>query len=140
VAGEKAKEGYGHVADGRMERDYGVQPMISPPTLKLPPFLQEQDGEIRLVGHRISIVDILRFYREGYSAEMLAARYETVTLAQIHYVIGFYLENQAAVDGYLDAYIGDCERMRKEAGPEQGRLRARLMAMREAQRKAAHVG
>jgi uncharacterized protein (DUF433 family) len=95
-----------------------------------------------LVGHRLSIVDILTLYRDGYTAEMLAARYETVALAQIHYVIGFYLENQATVDAYLDEYIADCERMRKDAvaNPEQGRLRARLMAMREAQRKAAHVG
>lgn len=110
--------------------------------IALPPYLHEQDDEIRLVGHRISIVDILTFYRDGYTAEMLAARYESITLAQIHHVIAFYLENQAVVDGYLDQYLKDCEDGRKRAlaTPEQQRLRQRLLTLRAAQRKVAHVG
>ena len=79
----------------------------------LPSFLHEQDGEIRLVGHRISIVDILTFYRDGYTPEMLAARYESISLALIHHVIAFYLGNQADVDAYLDQYLADCERLRR---------------------------
>ena len=108
----------------------------------LPSFLQEQDGEIRLVGHRISIVDILTFYRDGYTPEMLAARYESISLAQIHYVIAFYLENQPAVDAYLNQYLADCERLRQRATatPEHQRLRERLLSMRNVQRKAQHVG
>jgi uncharacterized protein (DUF433 family) len=109
--------------------------------IALPPMLHEQDDEIRLVGHRISIVDILTFYRDGYSAEMLAARYDTITLAQVHHVIAFYLENQAVVDAYLDQYLKDCERFRRQAlaTPEQQRLRQRLLTLREAQRNAAHA-
>ena len=81
----------------------------------LPPFLHEQDGEIRLTGHRISIVDILTFYRDGYRPEMLAARYEGVSLALIHRVIAFYRANQDAVDAYLNQYLSDCQRLRQEA-------------------------
>jgi uncharacterized protein (DUF433 family) len=108
----------------------------------LPPFLHEQDGEIRLVGHRISIVDILSFYRDGYTPEMIAARYDSISLALIHYVIAFYLDNQTAVDAYLDEYLAECERLRRHATatPERQRLRQRLLSMRNAQRKAQHVG
>ena len=110
-------------------------------SLKLPEFLEESDGEIRITGHRISIVDLLYYYREGYTSEMLAARYPTLTLARIHYVIGFYHENQPAVDSYLNQYLADCDRLREEAlaSPNHQILRQRLLAMREAQFKAAHA-
>jgi uncharacterized protein (DUF433 family) len=108
---------------------------------QLPAFLHEQDGEIRLVGHRISIVDILQFYRDGYTPEMLAARYETLNLAQIHYVIAFYHEHQPAMDAYLNDYLAECDRSRQGASKSPGyqNLRQRLLAMRKAQRKAAHA-
>jgi uncharacterized protein (DUF433 family) len=109
--------------------------------LQLPPILHEQDGEIRLIGHRISIVDILYFYRDGYTPEMLAARYETLNLAQIHYVIAFYHEHQQAVDAYLNDYLAESDRLRLETAkaPAYQTLRQRLLAIRQAQHKAAHA-
>ena len=83
--------------------------------LKLPPILHEEDGEVRIIGHRISIVDILQFYRDGCTPEMLAARYEILNLAQIHYVIAFYHEHQQALDTYLNDYLAECDRRRLEA-------------------------
>jgi hypothetical protein len=47
--------------------------MSSKLNVKLPDFLHVQDDEVRLAGHRLSIVDILAPYRDGYTPEMLAA-------------------------------------------------------------------
>ena len=45
----------------------------------LPDFLTQDDcGDIRLTGHRIGIEDIVFFYNEGYSAEMLLAEFPTL--------------------------------------------------------------
>jgi uncharacterized protein (DUF433 family) len=69
--------------------------------MQLPEFLHEQDGEIRLVGHRISLFQLLAFYQEGYSAEMLREQFPTLSMALIHKVLGFYWENRAQVDSDL---------------------------------------
>ena len=69
--------------------------------MQLPDFLHEQDGEIRLVGHRISLFHLLTFYQEGYSAEMLREQFPTLSMALIHKVLGFYWENQGQLDAAL---------------------------------------
>jgi uncharacterized protein (DUF433 family) len=46
----------------------------------------------------VGLVDIVFFYRQGDSPEMLHARFPTIALSLVHKVIAFYLENQAAVD------------------------------------------
>ena len=70
----------------------------------LPEFLTRLDGEVRLTGHRINLFSVVRLYQEGFSAEALSARFPTVSLAKIHKIIAFYLENQAAVDEYVSHY------------------------------------
>ena len=64
--------------------------------MTLPDFLRaDERGEIFLAGHRVTLYHVLKDYREGFSAEMLAAAYPTVPLAMVHKVIAFYLENPA---------------------------------------------
>ena len=69
--------------------------------MQLPEFLHEQDGEIRLVGHRISLYHLLTFYQEGYSAEMLHERFPTLSMALIHKMLGFYWKYRARIDADL---------------------------------------
>lgn len=69
--------------------------------MRLPEFLEQQDGEIRLTGHRISLFHLLGSYNEGYSAEMLREQFPTLAMAQIHKVLGFYWENKAEVDALM---------------------------------------
>lgn len=69
--------------------------------MKLPDILAEEDGFIRVVGHRIGLQHIVRFYSDGYSVEMLIEQFPTLSLPLIHKLIAFYLENQAEVDAYV---------------------------------------
>jgi uncharacterized protein (DUF433 family) len=68
----------------------------------LPEFLNEQDGEVRLTGHRISLFDVLWFYREGQSAEMLIEQFPTLSMALIHKTLAYYWENKSELDVELD--------------------------------------
>jgi uncharacterized protein (DUF433 family) len=99
--------------------------------MNLPDFLTESEGgDIRLVGHRIGLFHLVRWYNEGYSPEMLVCQYPTLPLALVHKVIAFYLENRAEVDGYVAACQAELSRQ-QEASPRRldvAALRARLEA------------
>ncbi|MGH7200293.1 MAG: DUF433 domain-containing protein [Planctomycetaceae bacterium] len=81
--------------------------------MTLPEFLtQTADGEILLTGHRIDLFHVVHYYNEGYSPEMLATQYPSLSLALIHKVIAFYLENRQEVDEYVSRYRADLEQQR----------------------------
>src|SRR5947209_697623 len=66
--------------------------------MNLPDFLTEDAyGHIHVTGHRIGLNDVVYFYNDGQSPEMLHEQFPTLSLALIHKVIAFYLENQAEV-------------------------------------------
>src|SRR5947208_187719 len=82
------------------------------------------DGEIRLASHRIGLYHLVQHYNEGESAEMLAARYPTLSLPLVHKVLAYYLENQAQVD----AYVANCEAAAKDQ--QQGARALNLNSLR----------
>jgi uncharacterized protein (DUF433 family) len=102
--------------------------------MNLPEFLRSVDGEIRLTGHRIGLVHVVKLYNEGYSAEMIAAYFPTLPLSLVHRVIAFYLENQEEVDREVTAHEQEMERLEAEARrtrttPTIEELRRRLASM-----------
>ena len=51
--------------------------------MELPDFLtNDNDENIRMRGHRISLQDVVRFYNEGYSSEMLIGEEENFYLSR----------------------------------------------------------
>lgn len=94
--------------------------------------IDHPDGEIRLTGHRISLMNVVDLHNEGVTAEGIAVEYPGLRLAHIHKALAFYLDNQAEVD----AYVARC-RVRIERdmampsrGPGLVELRQRLEARR----------
>jgi uncharacterized protein (DUF433 family) len=88
-----------------------------------------------LMGHRIGLHEIVLYYNESYSPEMLVGQFPTLSLALIHKTIAFYLENRAEVDAYVAAHEAACARLRAAARKAPGlqELRQRLQAMRKAE-------
>lgn len=70
----------------------------------------EGPDRIRLKGHRIHIRYIVKLYRHGYSPEQIALEYPGVNLEQIHFVIAYYLRNQADIDAMIARIHADDER------------------------------
>ncbi len=82
--------------------------------MSLPDFLTlAPDGEIRLTAHRIGLYDLIWYYNEGYSPEMLVCQFPTVPLALVHKVVAWYLENQAEADHYVAACNEEMTRQRE---------------------------
>jgi uncharacterized protein (DUF433 family) len=65
-------------------------------------FLSEDD--IRIKGTRIGIEIVLVDYLQGSSPEEIAARYRSLSLEQVYATITYYLQNQAKVEVYLEAW------------------------------------
>src|SRR3954468_7393300 len=103
--------------------------------MKLPEFLtQDVAGFITITGHRIGLNHLVRLYTEGWSVEMIACEFDTLTLAEIHKVIAFYLENRDAVDAYVREEKAEGEKLRATAPPgiPLAELRRRIESMRQA--------
>jgi uncharacterized protein (DUF433 family) len=93
-------------------------------SLELPPFLtRRDDGEIAVTGTRITLHHVLWHYRDGESAEDLAADYPSLHSPIVHKLIAYHLENRPEVDRYLAAYQSELDRQRS-ASPSASLPRA----------------
>ncbi len=105
--------------------------------MNLPDFLnRDASGEIRLTDHRIGLFHVVHYYNDGYSAEMLAGQFPDLSLALIHKVIAFYLENRDDVDAYIATCKNELQRQRAE-NPNRlplAALRQRLEQAQQAER------
>jgi uncharacterized protein (DUF433 family) len=97
--------------------------------MQLPDFLtQDPDGEIHVSGRRIGIYTLVRYYREKkLPAEEIAEEFE-LPLATVYKFLAFYLENQAEVDAYVDAYRAELERQEAAYVPTPEQLELRKWA------------
>ena len=104
--------------------------------MTLPDFLaQDKYDYIHVTDHRVGLGDIVFFFRQGDSPEMLHARFPTVSLPLFYKIIAFCLENQVAVDEYASRQAEEMARQRADArpGPSLDELRRRREAERLAQ-------
>jgi uncharacterized protein (DUF433 family) len=84
--------------------------------MRLPDFLKEDSlGYIHLNGHRIGLDNIIPYYNEGYSPEMLVEEFPTLSVDLVRKVIEFYQQNRAEVDAYVKNCDAENERHRANA-------------------------
>ena len=81
------------------------------------------DGEIRLTGHRISLYDVVSFYQEGYTPEMLHEEFPSVPLLLIRQVLDFYRENKDQVDADVAEKRSSLESLEASIPPSPALLR-----------------
>ena len=96
--------------------------------MNLPDFLIDHpDGEIRLTGHRISLLHVVDRYNEGMTAERISVEYPTLSLAHIHTTLAFYLENREEVDAYVAGERAEIDRQIAAYIPSPAVLRIRKL-------------
>jgi uncharacterized protein (DUF433 family) len=113
--------------------------MERPDTLieRLPDCLHwSPDGEIRVVGRRISLFHILKSHEElGESPETIAENYE-LSSELVHEVIAFAREHRPEVDPYMADYRAGLERQYAEYVPSPAQLRIRRLVEERMARQA----
>src|SRR4051812_47022488 len=103
--------------------------VISNPQATIP-LQTDADGAVRVSGTRVTLDTVIEFYQQGYTAEQIAEGFNTLLLADIHSVIGYYLSHRADVDAYLAQRRRQHDQIKRECeakSPSNG-LRERLLA------------
>ena len=107
------------------------------------PLTELDNGVLRVTGTRIPLERIVEHYRAGQTPEQIVEAFDSLRLADVYTLIGFYLENRAAVDEYvreMDELGDEMERKIKAEMPLRPGFKqelkerwARLQAERNAQ-------
>ena len=119
--------------DTRPQLDISPQPV---PLTRLP------DGTLRVTGTRISLDSVISSHKHGESPEEIVGSYDSLKLADVYCVIGYYLSHTDEVDAYLRRRRRGRRSSREieaRQGPLPLDLRERLQAGRacmEAERNA----
>jgi uncharacterized protein (DUF433 family) len=97
------------------------------------PLESREDGAILVAGTRIPLDTVIHAFRNGDSVEEIIEQYDTLRIADVYAIIGYYLDHQEEVDGYLRRRQVDADEFRRtlEAQFPSHGLRERLLARRQ---------
>lgn len=94
------------------------------------PLETDTHGVIRVSNTRVTLDTIVTAFKDGATAEEIAQQYPTVPLADVYYVIGYYLRRQDEVESYLGRRQQEADELQKqmEARSNPIGIRERLLA------------
>jgi flavin-binding protein dodecin/uncharacterized protein (DUF433 family) len=97
------------------------------------PLRADEEGVVRVGETRVPLDAVVSAFRLGETAEGIAEQYPSLRLDDVYLVLGYYLDYQEAVDGYIARREDEATRLREEieADFDPTGLRARLLARRE---------
>ena len=98
------------------------------------PLQTDPAGVVRVGNTRVTLDTVVSAFRDGATAEEIVQQYPSLNLADVYYVIGYYLRRTSEVDAYLQKRINDAEvsRNQNESRFDPSGVRARLLARRSA--------
>ena len=100
------------------------------------PLETDSQGVIRVSKTRVTLDTLVTAFKDGATAEEIAQQYPSVSLADVYYVIGYYLRRQTEVESYLTARQHEAEDVRKqnESRFDPAGIRSRLLARQTSRR------
>jgi len=108
---------------------------LAEPLEQAVPLRTDEHGVVRVGDTRVTLDTVISAWERGRTPEQIAQDYDTLALAAIYSVVGYYLHHRTQVD----AYLGQRRRYREEVRPQNearfpsGGIRERLLARRKAQ-------
>ena len=94
------------------------------------PLETDPHGVIRVGKTRVTLDTIFMAFTDGATAEEIAQQYPSVPLADVYYIIGYYLRRQGEVEAYLSQRRQHADGIRKqnESRFDPIGIRSRLLA------------
>ena len=71
-------------------------------------------GRLRIEGTRITVNQIVTFYKQGYTPEEIADQYSHLSLAQIYTALAYYHANKTEIETDLAAENEEATRLEQE--------------------------
>ncbi|MCI0489932.1 MAG: DUF433 domain-containing protein [Blastocatellia bacterium] len=108
------------------------------------PLTVTEYGSIRIKGSRVSLDSIIYNYKLGATAEHIAYSFPSLSLADIHLAIAYYLTHREEVEEYLRQQEAEEDAIRQqiESDPEYQKrkteFRERILARWAARQKEAN--
>jgi uncharacterized protein (DUF433 family) len=106
------------------------------------PLRLDATGAIRVGDSRVTLDVLLEYWRMGLKPEEIARGLDTITLADVHGSLAYYLRHQAEIDDYLRRREEEAEKLRHQVEAANASrlapLKARLAAAR-AQENGGHA-
>ena len=98
------------------------------------PIVLGRDGVMRVRGTRVTLDTVLSAFSDGATAEEIAQRYPSISLADVYQVIGYSLRHSSELELYLDRRHQDIRETRRsnESRWAPDGIRDRLQARRQA--------
>jgi uncharacterized protein (DUF433 family) len=108
--------------------------MSALPTTAIVPLFTDLHGAIRVRGTRVTLDTIVTAFHAGATAEEIAQKFPTVTLADVYQVIAHYLNHTAEIDACLSQQQTEAVALQREIEKrfDLVGVRARLLARRTA--------
>ena len=101
-------------------------------TTQSPNLTRTADGTLRIGATRVALESVIHHFKLGATAEEVAHKFPALQLAQVYSVFAYFLNNQAAVEQYLQAQetASDELQARIEAccQSDAEKMRARILA------------
>ena len=100
-----------------------------------PPLREDADGALRVGDSRVLLELVIEAFDDGATPEAIVQRYDTLTLADVYGVIGYYLRHRSDVDAYLTLRWSRADEVRgriERSQPDMSEIRNRLLARRRA--------
>lgn len=72
-----------------------------PLTPRAVPLTQLENGTLRITGTRIPLELVVEHYNAGETPEQIVEAFDTLRLSDVYTLVGYYLENRAAIDEYV---------------------------------------
>ncbi len=94
------------------------------------PLRTDNGGVIRIGQSRVTLQAVVADFHRGASPEAIAHHYPVLSLSEVYLVIGYYLQNRAEVDDYIQQQrqLAAEARRNYEADHPHDPLRERLLA------------
>jgi uncharacterized protein (DUF433 family) len=109
-----------------------VNPMTLAPATEVIPFQVDSGGVARIGGTRVTLDTVIAAFSDGATAEEITQQYPSLNLADVYYVIGYYLRRPSEVEAYLQHRRAQAEGVREqnESRFDPQGVRDRLLARR----------
>ena len=66
------------------------------------PLSTDEAGVLRVAGTRVSLDSVIHAFNDGATPEEIAQDFPTLELSAIYALVGYYLQNRAEVEQYLE--------------------------------------
>jgi uncharacterized protein (DUF433 family) len=78
------------------------------------PLEPDEHGTIRVGGTRVTLESVIADYHRGATPEEIVHDFPVLKVADVYHVIGYFLENRAELDAYIQRQHEEGERLRRE--------------------------